>query len=131
MKNVVLFMLMLMLVLAGCGVSKSTHGKVLESMQRLTQERDAVNERLKKLTAELDATKKELDTTVASKEALDKELGKTREELKRCQDDSESLRAKAAKVEMLEEALNTIKTRLKEIRTRSKGLLEDITEISE
>lgn len=129
MKNIVF--IILMLVLSGCGVSKSTHGKVLESVQRLTQERDAVNVKLKNLTTELDGTKKELETTLASKESLDRELKKTKEELKQCQDDVESLRAKAVKVEMLEEALNIIKNKLKEIRTRSKSLLEDITEISE
>ncbi|MDT8316821.1 MAG: hypothetical protein RQ824_02380 [bacterium] len=129
MKNMVL--LALILLMTGCGVSKSTHGKVLESMQRLTQERDAVNVKLKNLTAQLDETKKELETTLASREALDQELMKTKEDLKQCKDDVESLRAKAAKVEMLEEALNIIKNKLKDIRTRSRGLLEDITEISE
>lgn len=129
MKNVII--VLALLILAGCGVSKSTHGKVLESLQRLTVERDAVNLKLKSLTTELDGTKKELETTLASKEVLDEELKKTKEELELCRDDVESLRVKAAKVEKLEEALNRIKIKLKDIRTRSKSILEDITEISE
>ena len=123
-------LLLIPFLLAGCGVSKATHTKALESVQRLTAERDAVNERIKSLSDDLEKAKKENAALSAAKGETQEKLKKTADDLKRCSDELTLLKGRAAKADKLEEELNLLKVKLQEIRTQTETLLGEITEAS-
>ena len=119
-----------LLIISGCGVSKSVHEMALNDIQRLNVESEAQKEKIGGLEKELAAAKKDIEGLVSKKSDMEVNLEKAVRDLEQCRTDSAARGEKIKELEVKEKELIQLKVDVRTVKERASGLLEMIEEIS-
>ncbi len=118
------------LIISGCGVSKSVHEMALNDIQRLNVESETQKEKIAGLEKELAASKKEIEGLSSKKSDMESNLEKAIRDIEQCKTDGAAREEKIKELEVKEKELIQLKVDIRTVKERATGLLEMIEEIS-